>query len=126
MKRLPLAIIIFTITIGVCFFGLFYARNKKNQFSETLQKAYKYAQDGKIEDAKKSVKKFEDDWEKSEKFLMIFIDKENLSEISFSSRSVSEYINSKELPEFYAELKRVMALLDHLWEAEAPTFKNIL
>ncbi len=126
MKRLPVAITIFIATIGICIFGLLYARNKKNDFSETLEDAYKQAQNGQVEKAKKTVNTFMDDWDQSEKFLMIFIHKDDLSEIEFSSRAIVEYINSEELPEFYAELKRVMALLDHLWEAEAPTIKNIL
>ena len=126
MKRFPIAITIFIITIGICVFGLFYSRNKKNDFSETLENAYKQAQNGQLDAAKASVEKFEQDWNKSEKYLMLFIHKDDLNEIEFSSRAILEYINAKELPEFYAETKRIMALLDHLWEAEAPTFKNIL
>lgn len=126
MKRLPVAITIFIITIGLCVFSLLYARDKKNDFSETLQTAYKQAKNGEVDKAKKTVEIFMDDWDKSEKYLMIFIHKDDLSEIEFSSRAIVEYINSEELPEFYAELKRIMALLDHLWEAEAPTLKNIL
>ena len=126
MKRFPIVLIIFIITISLCVFSLLFARNKKNDFSETLQKAYKQAQDDEIDKAKITVKKFMDDWDENEKYLMIFINKDDLSEIEFSSRAIVEYINSEELPEFYAELKRVMALLDHLWEAEAPVLKNIL
>lgn len=126
MKRLPIALTIFIITIALCVYGLLFARNKKNDFSETLQTAYKQARSGQVDKAKKTVKTFMNDWDESEKYLMIFIHKDDLSEIEFSSRAIVEYINSEELPEFYAELKRVMALLDHLWEAEAPTLKNIL
>lgn len=126
MKRLPIAVIIFIVTICLCVFALIYARNKKNDFSETLQNAYKFAHSGELDKAKESVKKFEKEWDKSEKYLMLFIHKDDLSEIDFSSRAILEYINSEELPEFYAELKRTMALLDHLWETEAPLIKNIL
>lgn len=126
MKRFPIALIIFIVTIVICVFGLLFARNKKNDFSETLEKAYKQAQSGEVDKAKKTVNAFMEDWDHNEKYLMIFIHKDDLSEIEFSSRAIVEYINSEELPEFYAELKRVMALLDHLWEAEAPTIKNIL
>ena len=126
MKRLPIALIIFTVTIGLCALSLMYAKNKKNNFSETLQKAYEQAKNGELDKAKKSVDEFETEWDESEKFLMLFIHKDDLSEIEFSSRAIVEYINSEELPEFYAETKRVMALLDHIWEAEAPTLKNIL
>ena len=126
MKRLPTSLIIFILTIGVCIFGLIYAKSMKNKFSETLQIAYDNAQNGQIQEAEDNVKEFKKDWEKNEKYLALFIDKGDLSEIEFSSRIILEYIKSEELPEFYAELKRVMALLDHLWEAEAPTLKNIL
>ena len=126
MKRLPIAITIFILTIGLCVFSLMYARNKKNDFSETLQKAYNQAHIGEVDKAKETVRTFMSDWNKNEKYLMLFIHKDDLSEIEFSSRAIVEYANSEELPEFYAELKRVMALLDHLWEAEAPTLKNIL
>ena len=97
MKRLPIAVTIFIITIGICVFGLLYARNKKNDFSETLENAYTQAQNGQLNEAKALVEKFEQDWNKSEKYLMLFIHKDDLNEIEFSSRAILEYINSKEV-----------------------------
>jgi hypothetical protein len=39
---------------------------------------------------------------------------------------IKEFLKENELPEYFAELKRIMALLDHAYETEMPYFENIL
>ncbi|MEE1279629.1 MAG: DUF4363 family protein [Oscillospiraceae bacterium] len=125
MKRLTVTIIIFLISIIICIGGLAYIKAKKDEYSNLLHLAYKQAQDGNLEDAKKNVDKFQKRWDANEKYLMFLIHREDLGEIAFAARSIKEYINAEELPEFYSELNRIMALLDHLWETEVPLPENI-
>ncbi len=125
MKRLTATVIIFIISIVICIGGLAYIKVKKDEYSELLHLAYTQAQNGNLEGAKKNVEKFKKRWDANEKYLMFLIDREDLGEISFSARSIKEYINAEELPEFYSELNRIMALLDHLWETEVPLLRNI-
>jgi hypothetical protein len=51
--------------------------------------------------------------------------REDLDGITFTLREIEEYISAKELPEFCAELQRIMALLDHTYETEMPYLQNI-
>ncbi len=126
MKRLGLALTIFIITIVVCICALGYIKSKKDEYSNILHLAYTQAKNGDIESAKRNVEKFRKLWGENEKYLMLLIHHEDLGEITFSARMITEYIDTEELPEFFAELEKEMALLDHLWEAEVPLPKNFL
>ena len=126
MRRFPFTIIIFITSIAICIGGLAFIKTKKDHYSNLLHSAYTQAKQGDLSKAQEITKKFKKTWDKNEKFLMLFIHREDLGEIAFSARAIKEYIEMKELPEFYAELKRIMALLDHLWETETPLLQNIL
>ncbi len=126
MKRLTITLIIFCISIGLCIGGLLYTKAKKDEYSNILHTAYKEAKLGNIEKAKKTVSEFEEKWEANEKYIMLMLHREDLGEIGFGTRMVKEYINAQELPEFYSELNRLLALLDHLWDTEVPLLRNIL
>ncbi len=126
MKRLILTISIFCISVLLCVLGLSYIKTEKNKYSNMLHSAYQEAKEGNLDSAKNSIAKFQKKWDDSEKYLMLMIHREDLGEIAFSIRAIKEYINAEELPEFYAELNKIMALLDHLWETEVPLPKNFL
>lgn len=126
MRRFTVTIIIFIVSILICVGGLAYIKAKKNEYSNLLHSAYTHAQKGDLDTAKEQMKIFKTRWDANEKYLMLFLHREDLGEISFSTRAINKYIETEDLPEFYAELNRVMALLDHLWETEAPFLRNIL
>lgn len=126
MSRLVTACILISSIIVCSILGLIYVKNKKDECSHILHSAYSAAKSGNIKGAEAKAKEFNDTWGKAEKYLMIFLHRQDLDEITFTSRIILEYIKSEEMPEFYAELKKVMALLDHTFETEMPLFENIL
>ncbi len=125
MSRLVTACILISSIIISSVLGLIYIKNKKDECSEILQSAYDQAKLGNLENAEAKAKEFSDTWEDAEKYLMIFLHRQDLDEITFTSHIILEYIRSEELPEFYSELKKIMALLDHTYETEMPLFQNI-
>ena len=116
MSRLITACTLIAAIILSSVLGLFYIKHKKDQCSEILSSAYFEAKS----------EEFSNTWEKAEKYLMIFLHRQDLDEITFTSHVMLEYIRSEEMPEFYAELKKIMALLDHTFETEMPLPQNIL
>ncbi len=57
---------------------------------------------------------------------MLVLHRNDVDDISFTTREIKEFLKEGELPEYYAELKRIMALLDHAYETEMPYIENIL
>ena len=126
MSRLITACVLSFSIIAVSIFGLQYIKNKKDACNELLQTAYDNAQSNNIKAATKNTEKFCKQWEELEKILVIFLHRQDLDDITFSSHVILEYIKSEELPEFSAEIKKIMALLNHTFETEMPLLHNIL
>ncbi len=125
MKRFPLSVAIITVTVLACVFSLIYIKNIKNKYGDMLKKAYSQSVDEDIEGAKKSLERFKDGFEKDEKILMFIVQKSDLEEISFQIEALEQYLDAEEMPEARAEMKKLTALLNHIWEKEAPLFENI-
>ncbi len=125
MKRFPLSITIISVTILACVISLIYIKNIKDKYSDMLEKAYTQSVDEDIDGAKKSLKKFKDGFKKDEKFLMYIVQKSDLEEISFQIEALEQYLDAEEMPEARAEMKKLTALLNHIWEKEVPLFENV-
>ena len=125
MKRFSLSVTIITVTVISCILSLIYIKNVKDKYSDTLQKAYTQAVDKDIEGARKSLESFSKGFKKDEKLLMYIVQKSDLEEISFQIEALEQYLKAEELPEARAEMKKLTALLNHIWEKEAPLFENI-
>ena len=125
MKRFPLSITIISITVLACIFSLIYIKNVKNKYGDILEKTYSQAVDEDIEGAKANLEQFKDGFKKNEKLLMYIVQKSDLEEISFQIEALEQYLDAEEMPEARAELKKLTALLNHIWEKEAPLFENI-
>lgn len=126
MSRLITACVLIFSIIAVSVFGILYIKNKKDECSEILQTAYNNAKADNIELSQENVNDFCKKWDQLEKILIVFLHRQDLDEITFSSRAIFEYIKAQELPEFFAETKKIMALLDHTFETEMPLLQNIL
>lgn len=126
MSRLITSCILIFSIIAISVFGLFYIKDKKDECTEILQAAYNNAKFDNIEKAQANVEEFCEKWEDIEKILIIFLHRQDLDDITFSSHVILEYIKSEELPEFYADTKKIMALLNHTFETEMPLLQNIL
>ncbi len=125
MKRFPLSVAIITVTILACVFSLLYIKNMKEKYKTLLDKTYSQLLSENIEGAKESLGKFSKGFEKDEKILMYIVQKSDLEEISFQAEVLEQYLKAEEMPEARAELKKITALLNHIWEKEAPFFENI-
>ena len=125
MKRFPLSVTIITVTILACIFSLVYIKNTKERYETLLDKTYSQLVNDNVDGAKESLEKFSKGFKKDEKILMYIVQKSDLEEISFQSEVLEQYLKAEELPEARAELKKITALLNHIWEKEAPYFENI-
>jgi len=105
---------------------LFHVNYEKNKCSNILESAYNSAKNKETEKAIQAIDKFTKRWDKSEKIFMLILHRNDVDDISFTSREIKEFLKEKEFPEYYAELKRIMALLDHAYETEMPYIENIL
>ena len=125
MRRFPVAIAIVSVTILSCVLSLIHIKNTKEKYEAILNETYSLVVSNDIQAAKEKLNFFSEKWEKDTNLLMLIIQKKDIDDISFAAESIIEYIETKELPEFRAELKELTALLNHLWEKEVPSFKNI-
>ncbi len=125
MKRFPLSVTIITVTVLACVLSLIYIKNVKDKYSELLENAYSQVINDDIEGAKKSIESFSKGFKKDEKILIYIVQKSDLEEISFQAEVLEQYLKAEEMPEACAELKKITALLNHIWEKEAPFFENI-
>lgn len=125
MKRVLISIFIFLLIISSSILALVFINSKKNQCSELLNNAYQSAIQSDYISAKENTEKFIKKWDKNEKLLMIFVHRQDVDDITFTAREILEYIKEKEIPEYLAGTKRIMALLDHTFETEMPYFENI-
>ena len=125
MKRFPLSVTIISVTILACVVSLIYIKNIKDKYSDMLEKAYTQSVDEDIDSAKKSLEKFKESFKKSEKILMYIVQKSDLEEIAFQIEALEQYLDAEEMPEARAELKKLTALLNHIWEKEVPLFENV-
>ena len=126
MKRFQVVIIITVVTILCCVASLIYINESKNYYCMLLESTYESSVSNDIKGAKQGIDYFIKKWEKDEKLLMLIISHEDVEEITFSAKMLREFVESGELPEFNAELKRVTALVEHLWEKEVPSLINII
>lgn len=125
MKRFPLSVTIISVTILACVLSLLYVKSIKDKYSGVLEKAYTQSVDEDADGARESLKQFKKGFKKDEKLLMYIVQKSDLEEISFQIEALEQYLDAKEMPEARAELKKLTALLNHIWEKEAPLFENI-
>ena len=125
MKRIISATIIFVFIISSCITAFVYIKNKTNEYNDILQKAYTEAKSNNKNDAIKLIDDFMEKWHKNEKYLMLVINREYLDDITITSQTLHQYLSSEEYPEFFAETKKVMALLHHMLDTEMPQLKNI-
>lgn len=125
MKRFPLSVTIIIVTVIACILSLIYIKNIKDKYSDLLENAYSQMIDEDIEGTKKSLENFNKGFKKDQKLLMYIVQKSDLEEISFQIEALEQYLKAEELPEARAELKKLTALLNHIWEKEAPLFENI-
>ena len=126
IKRLYIAIIIFISILGISVSSLLFIYFEKNECSNILENAYLSAKNNETEKALQIIEDFISKWDKKEKLFMLVLHRNDVDDISFTLREIKEFLKEKELPEYFAELKRIMALLDHAYETEMPYFENIL
>jgi len=126
MKRFQVSVIITVISILCCVASLIYINERKNYYCDLLESTYESSVSDDIEGAISDIDKFTKNWKKDESFLMLILPHNDVEEITFSVKMLKEYLKSEEMPEFRAELKRVTALVDHLWAKEVPSLVNVL
>ena len=94
MSRLITACVLIFSIIAISVFGLLYIKNKKDLCVTLLQTAYDNAQSDNIEIAQQNVEEFCKKWDELEKILIIFLHRQDLDDITFTSHVILEYIKS--------------------------------
>lgn len=126
MKRLFVAIILLFIVAGLCTFEFMLNTKESQHASEYLKTAQQQMTDGNKKDAIKTMKKLRELWESNVESMLIFISHDKPDEICENIAVAESYLKSGELPEFYAECKRIENELEHFRDLEIPTINNIL
>lgn len=126
MKRLIIAVILILITSGLCTFEFMLNTKGSEQASEYLKQAQQQSLNGNKNDAINTMKNLRELWESKVESMLVFISHEEPDEIGENIAVAESYLKSGELPEFYAECKRVENKLEHFRDLEIPTFGNIL
>lgn len=126
MKRLIIAFLLILIVTGLCSFEFMLNTRESELASESIKKAQQLIKDSKTDEAIKTMEELKENWEKNVESMLIFISHQRPDEICENIAVAESYLKSGELPEFYAECKRIENELEHFRDLEIPTFSNIL
>lgn len=126
MKRLIIAVILIFIVSGLCSFEFILNTKESEKATEYLQQAEKQMNDGNKQGAIHTIKNLRELWERNVESMLIFISHEKPDEIGESISVAETYLRNGELPEFYAECKRIENKLEDFRSLEIPTINNIL
>lgn len=126
MKRVIIAVVLILIVAGLCTFEYTLNTTETNHTSEALEKAQMLLKNGKADEAEQTIKSLRENWERNVESMLIFVSHGKPDEICENLAVAESYLKSREIPEFYAECKRVENELKHFRDLEIPTFNNIL
>ena len=119
MKRLIAVPIMTVVLIAVIASGLICIKHYSKQTDSFLQKAQTCAENDDMKSAKTLCEYAENEWVKGEKYMRLFVNSNDLSDIGLGLSELAPLAESESKEEFLSHINVVRVQLIHLSKAEA-------
>lgn len=119
MKRLIAVPLMTAVIIVIIASGLICIKHYSGQVDEFLQKAQTCAENDDMKSAKELCKYAESEWVKGEKWMRLFVNSNDLSDIGLTLTTLPHYAQEDSKEEFLAQMSIVRVQLIHLSKSEA-------
>jgi len=119
-----IAAIVLSVFIGIVIFtGRTVTSNQCNEHREQIDNAMKNIMDEDWESVEKTVNKAMDNWGRGEQFLIIFLQREALDEMSISYNELYAAVKMKDKSIAYSKCYVLNSLIDEIEEKESFSLK---
>lgn len=125
MNRLYVAIGLIVLTLVICTTGVLMIGYYKNKYTEELETAYTEFKNENYDKVFELIDSFEKQWEKSERKLLVFVNHNELDEISRISSALKYYLIYKDYPMFSSELYKIIGIMEHIFKSEVPNIWSV-
>ena len=125
MKHMTIAVVILTIIATGSIFCVNYTQKISEQLLDTLDICEEAVDHGNWDAAQKNIYLTGSLWEKYRPRLAIFLMHSDLNEISDALIQVTAWITLQDKTQFFAETRRLTALVDEISKLDSVTFENI-
>ena len=126
MNRTITITVLFIIVAVLSTMGIMNTYQMKTQMKECLLAAEQAAMQGDIEKAVKESEKIQKQWDKQEKWLLLYVKHNEIDTINQSISELKFLIQYQDTAEFCSKINETITMIEHVWESELPIFKNIL
>lgn len=126
MNRTITITVLFIIVAVLSTMGIMNTYQMKTQMKEYLLAAEQAAMQGDIEKAVKESERIQKQWDKQEKWLLLYVKHNEIDTINQSISELKFLIQYQDTAEFCSKINETITMIEHVWESELPIFKNIL
>ena len=126
MNRSVIIAVLFALVVLLGVTGIADTYRMKEQMSELLLSAEVAAIAGDIERATTEAETIQKKWDKNEKRLLLYMKHNELDSIKQAIAELKFLIQYRDTAEFCAKINEALTMIEHIWESELPTLKNIL
>lgn len=125
MKRLWIVLAIIAGILAISLWGLWHLNKVTDQMESTLEQISAAVEKEEGDQVKVLTAEFQLEWHQQEEILVRYIHHESLDAITSAVARLPALARYEQYPELASEVERVQELLNHVREAEFPTWKNI-
>ena len=113
------------MVIGLCGYGLFSLAKVRCDLMADLQTLEQLLDSGDLPALAEHSELFAEHWHEHERSISRFFRHTPIDEITRVAARLPGFARHGDLANFEAELDLAKALVDHIWNEEAPTFQNV-
>ncbi|MDR1892618.1 MAG: DUF4363 family protein [Oscillospiraceae bacterium] len=118
MQRIWAAAVMAAVVAALCVFGMLAFNQYNKRINALLNEAYSQIENGDFEKAKEMSEKIEKEWTKAENSLSFYMERTRLFDIGADIARLPVLAQEKEVAEFKALCRSLMAQLKHIEYAE--------
>lgn len=125
MKKFLISLIVLLIIIISSLMTIRYIHNSSSKIVESIEDTSALVRNGSWEAAKSGIDNINEEWNKTEKAWAFLTDHVEIDNIEMSMLKSKEYISTQNLPLSLAELENLKFMVEHIYEKEKFSLKNI-
>ncbi len=125
MKRFVLSLAILVIIVCYSASGIFILKEKNNRLINLLNEILYYYNSNDYDKALSLAKSFDKDWYDYERKMSVLVHDNKIQNINMSVAKIKPYLNDKN-EELNAEIESICHQIELMYQAEFPTWYNIM
>lgn len=125
MKKLIISFIVLLLIIALGIISIRYMNTSSKSIAVKIERVSALINENKWESAKSQMKDLEKEWNSTEKTWALLTDHFEIDNIELSMLKSKEYIDTKNISLSLAELENLKFMVEHIYEKEKFSLKNI-